>query len=116
MRARSCLVPAAVLLAVLAAVAAAVGPGLLRQARSVYAPISRMKGEQREFETWAREHRWQEPKAPQVSPEKLASFLALRRELRGLDDQGVALRQRRPTASRNRIEEVPAMMEGVGGL
>src|SRR5205814_2227005 len=87
MRGRGCVVTAAVVLAVLAAVAAVVGPGLLQRARRVYAPISRMKDEQREFETWARQQRWQEPATPQVSPEKLASFLALRRELRGLDEQ-----------------------------
>jgi len=116
MRARGCIIGAAAVLAVLAAVAAAVGPGLWRRARSAYAPISRMKDDQREFEAWTRQQRWQEPATPRVSPAELDAFLALRRELRGLDDQGLALRRRRPAAGRSRIDEVPAMMEGVGGL
>jgi len=42
---RGCLIAIAVVLAVVGAVVAAFGPGALRRARTMYAPISRMKSE-----------------------------------------------------------------------
>src|SRR5207237_7925247 len=51
-RARGCLVACGVALALLATVAALLGPGLVHRAHEIYAPISRMKGEQRQFEAW----------------------------------------------------------------
>jgi hypothetical protein len=115
MRARGCLLAVAVVLALLGVVAAVFGPGALRRARQVYAPISRMKDEQREFDEWVRQKGWQAPATPAVTPEKLDAFLALRRDLRGLDQRaqgfGTRPRQRRP-----RLDEVPGIMEGVGSL
>jgi len=117
MKARGCLIAIGVVLAVVGAVAALFGPGALRRARSVYAPISRMKGEQREFETWVRQRAWTEPAAPVLSPEKLDAFLALRRDLHALEEKGTELRRRGPAdGQRTRIEDVPAIVEGVGGV
>src|SRR3954468_8525509 len=115
MRARGCLVALGVALAIGAAVAAVLGPGLLRRAREGYAPVSRMKGEQREFETWTRGQHWQEPASPTLDARTLESFLALRDELRRLDDKGASLRGQRPSR-RPRLDEVPSIMEGGGGL
>jgi hypothetical protein len=117
MKARGCLVALAVVLAVVGAVAAVFGPGALRRARSVYAPISRMKAEQREFEAWTRQQAWREPAVPTLGAEKLDAFLALRRDLHALEGKGVELRRRGPAdGERARIRDVPAMVEGVGGL
>jgi hypothetical protein len=57
---RGCLIAIAIVLAVVGAVVAAFGPGALRRARTMYAPISRMKAEQTEFEAWARQKAWSE--------------------------------------------------------
>ncbi|HEY8147923.1 MAG TPA: hypothetical protein VIK51_03265 [Vicinamibacteria bacterium] len=117
MKARGCLIAIGVVLALVGAVAAVFGPGALRRARSMYAPISRMKVEQREFEAWARQRAWSEPKAPELSPQKLDAFLALRRDLHALEDKGTELRRRAPAdGQRTRIEDVPAIVEGVGGV
>jgi hypothetical protein len=116
MRARGCLIGAAVVLAVLGAVAAVLGPGLLRRARGVYAPISRMKGEQRDFEAWTRQRSWREPATPELGPDKLESFLALRRELRVLDGKAMGMGRRGPEGERARLEDVPTIVEGVGDL
>jgi hypothetical protein len=117
MRARGCLIAGAVVVALLGAVAALLGPGLVRRARSVYAPISRMKDEQREFEAWTRQHAWKEPATPALGAGRLEAFLALRKDLRELDEKGAGLRRRAPAqGERARLEDVPAIVEGVGGL
>ena len=117
MKARGCLIAIGVVLALVGAVAAVFGPGALRRARTMYAPISRMKVEQREFEAWARPRTWSEPAVPALRPEKLDAFLALRRDLYALEQKGTELRQRGPAdGKRTRIEDVPALVEGVGGL
>src|SRR6185503_8632346 len=114
---RGCLIAIAVVLAVVGAVVAAFGPGALRRARSMYAPISRMKAEQTGFEDWARQKAWKEPAAPALSTEKLDAFLALRRDLRRLEGKGDELRRRGPArGERARLRDVPTLMEGVGGL
>jgi hypothetical protein len=117
MKARGCLIAIGVVLAVVGAVAALFGPGALRRARSMYAPISRMKADQREFEGWVRQRAWSEPATPALSPEKLDAFLALRRDLRALEEKGTELQRRRPAdGKRVRFEDMPAIVEGVGGL
>ena len=117
MKARGCLIAFAVVLAVVAAVAAAFGPGALRRARTVYAPISRMKAEQTEFEAWTRRKAWSEPAVPVLGAEKLDAFLALRRELRRLETKGNEMRRRGPAdGERARLKDMPALMEGMGGL
>jgi hypothetical protein len=116
MKARGCLIAIGVVLAVLGAVVALFGPGALRRARSMYAPISRMKAEQTEFEAWVRQKRWSEPAAPALSAEKLDAFLALRGDLRRLEGKGDELRRRGPARERARLRDVPTLMEGVGGL
>jgi hypothetical protein len=114
-RARGCLVGLGVVLAIAAAVTAVVGPGLLQRARIAYAPISRIKGEQREFESWARERQWHEPATPELDAATLERFLALRRDLRRLDDKGASVR-RRPGGERPRFGDVPAIVETGAGL
>jgi hypothetical protein len=117
MKARGCLIAAAVVLAVVGAVAAAFGPGALRRARTVYAPISRMKAEQRDFEAWTRRKGWSEPAVPALGADKLDAFLALRLDLRRLETKGNELRRRGPADGEPaRLRDVPAIMEGVGGL
>jgi hypothetical protein len=114
---RGCLIAIAVVLAVVGAVVAAFGPGALRRARTMYAPISRMKAEQTEFEAWERKKAWTEPATPAVTAEKLDAFLALRRDLRRLEGKGDELRRRGPArGERARLRDVPTLMEGVGGL
>jgi hypothetical protein len=115
-RGRGCLLAAAVVLAVTAAAAAVVGPGLLRRARDVYAPLSRMKGEQRDFEAWTHQRAWRDPPSPVLSADELERFLDLRRELRGLDQRATAMRRRGPEGEPPRLEDVPTIVEGVGGL
>src|SRR5882762_3316363 len=114
MKARGCLIAIGVVLALVGAVAAVFGPGALRRARSMYAPISRMKAEQREFEAWVRQRAWSEPAAPALSPEKLDAFLGLRRDLHALEEKGTELRRRGPAeGERARIKDMPALVEGV---
>src|SRR4029450_12558142 len=111
---RGCLIAIAVILAVVGAVVAAFGPGALRRARTMYAPISRMKSEQTEFEAWARQKAWQEPAAPALGAEKLDAFLALRRDLRRLEGKGDELRRRGPArGERARARAGPPTMDGV---
>jgi len=114
-RARGCLIAVAVALALVGAVAAVFGPGALRRARSMYAPISRMKDEQREFEAWARERDGRAGAAAPLGAERLDAFLELRKELRLLDDKSEGMRARTPR-QRVRIGDMPAIMEGVGSL
>jgi hypothetical protein len=116
MRARGCLLAMAVLLALLGVVAAVFGPGALRRARQAYAPISRMKGEQREFEAWVRQRGWRETATPALTAEKLDRFLALRRDLRALDEKGQRLRVRNPEGQRARLKDMPEIIEAVGEL
>ena len=117
MKPRGCLIAIGVVLALVGAVAAVFGPGALRRARSMYAPISRMKAEQTEFEAWTRGKAWREPVAPALGPEKLDAFLALRRDLRRLETKGDEMRRRGPASGEKaRLRDMPAMMEGVGGL
>jgi hypothetical protein len=117
MKARGCLIAVAVVLAVVAAAAAAFGPGAWRRARSMYAPISKMKAEQTEFEAWTRRQGWSEPAAPALGAEKLDAFLALRRDLHRLETKGNDMRRRGPAdGERARLKDVPAIVEGVGGL
>ena len=114
---RGCLIAIAVVLAVGGAVAAAFGPGALRRARTRYAPISRMKADQADFEAWTRQKAWAEPATAAVTAEKLDAFLALRRDLRRLEGKSDDLRRRGPArGERARLRDVPTLMEGVGGL
>ena len=54
---------------------------------------------------------------PALGAEKLDAFLALRRDLRRLETKGNELRRRGPAdGERARLRDVPAIMEGVGGL
>jgi hypothetical protein len=115
-RGRGCLVAVAVVLAVAGALAALFGPGALRRARGIYAPLSKMKGEQRDFEAWVSQRGWREPPTPVLDQATLDSFLALRRELLDLDDRAAGLRRRTPRGPGARLENMPAIVEGVGGL
>jgi hypothetical protein len=92
------------------------GPGLVRRGREIYAPISKMKSDQREFEAWTAGRRWREPATPALDAATLDSFLALRRDLLDLDDRASGLRRQNPRGAGPRLRNVPAMMEGVGSL
>lgn len=116
MRARGCLVAVAVALAVAGGIAALLGPGALRQARGIFAPIARMKDAQRDFEAWTRPRGWHEPSPVVLRPEALDAFLALRRELHDLDDRSAAGRRAAPRRPFDAFENAPAMLEGVEGL
>jgi hypothetical protein len=115
-KARGCLTAAAVGLAMVAAAGAVVGPGLLRRARTIYAPISKMKGAQSDFEVWQRARPWQPPAAPALSAEKLDDFLALRKELREMDAAAQSIRQRAPEDRKPKLDEVPAIIDTMGEL
>jgi hypothetical protein len=116
MRARGCLIATAVLLALTGAVAAVLGPRALRKARRAYAPIQRMRVEKGDFDTWMRQREWKEPPAPTLTATQLDRFLALRRDLRRLDERQDRMRSPTPGGNRTRLQDVPAIMEGMGGL
>src|SRR5262249_22435909 len=65
---------------------------------------------------WVRQKGWHEPATPAISPERLDSFLALRRELRGLDQRAQSLGSSRARQRRPRLDEMPGIMQGVGSL
>ncbi len=116
MRARGCLIGLGAGLALAGAVAAVVGPSLFRQARSIYAPVGRMKREERDFDQWRRARPWQAPATPSLAADRLDAFLALRRDLRALDQRIEALQQAVPRGQRPGLRQIAGIMEGVSDL
>ena len=116
MRGRGCLVAVAVALALIGGIAALFGPGALRHARGIFAPIGRMKDAQRDFEAWTRQRGWHEPSPVVLLPDRLDGFLALRRELHDLDDRAAAARRGAPRKPTDSFENAPAILEGVESL
>jgi hypothetical protein len=114
-KARGCLIGAAVVLVLATTVAGVLGPGLLRRARAVYAPISKMRTAQQDFEAWSKTQNWQEPAEPALSAAQLDRFLALRKELQELEADAPRPRQA-PGNRRPSLDEMPAIVGGVSGF
>lgn len=95
------------------ALVAVVGP---RLARGFVAPISKMKTEQQEFERWIEQRAWQEPESPQLEASQLDRFLALRKELLELEEQGQGIGRDMPRDRRPSLDELSGLMDGVQGL
>jgi len=114
-KAKGCLIGAAVGLGLIALFLALLGPTLVREGGRIIGPIAKIKGEQNEFEAWAAGHRFKAPESVTVSAEQLDRFLKLRRLLDALDQKSplrgeVMERDRPPT-----LAEVGDLIEGVGG-
>ncbi len=116
MRMKGCLVALGVALAVVATALALVGPSLVREGRRLYAPISKMKAAGEDFEKWAREHPWEEPKAPALEEARLNQFLSLRRELQMLGEEAEARTAGFAKREKPTFRDVPEIAEGVGGV
>lgn len=112
-RARTWLVAAGILLAVLAGALGLVAPWLVRR---VVAPIARLRTTQGEFEEWTRERGWREPASPELSAARLDTFLALRRDLIALEAKAEELQRAVPEGTRPGIGQVAGIVEGVGDL
>lgn len=114
-RTRGCLLGAAVVLVLLTTTAAVLGPGLVRRFRDISAPILTMRSAQQDFEVWSKQQAWHEPPEPALSAAQLDRFLALRQDLRRLEED--APRPRRgPGDPRPRFEDMPKIMGGVSGF
>jgi hypothetical protein len=113
---RGCAIGIAMVLALLGGALALVGPGLWRDARRLYAPISRIKTQQDAFESWVRQRRWRRPETPSVTPAQLEAFLAVRKELRAKDAAIQDVRRRLPEGEKPRLRDLPDLVSGVGGL
>lgn len=114
---KGCLIAAAAVLALFAALAVVFGPALVREGSRAIAPIRSMSAAQADFDRWVRDHPWKEPAAPTLDEQRLAAFLALRKEVSRLDEE----LQRRPEEQfpdgrRPALKDVPGLLEGVGGL
>ena len=109
----------AVVLALVGALAALFGPGLVRVARGISTPILHTRAEQREFEAWVGQQSWHEPTTPELSEARLAEFLALRKDLRGLEERAASLRPQGPDPGprrRGRLEDVPGIVGRVNDV
>ena len=114
-RATSCLLAAVVVLALATTVAGILGPGLVRQAREVYAPISKIKESQQSFEEWSKKQAWQEPAEPTLTRDQLDRFLALRKDLQQLEETAPRPR-REPGDPQPAFKDVPKVMGGVSAF
>jgi len=116
-RYKGCLIAVAAAVSLLAAVAVVVGPTVVREGRRALAPIRKMSTAQSEFESWVRAHPWQDPGAPSLDEQRLATFLALRREVARLDEE-IQRRpeQQFPEGRQPSLADVPGLLEGVGGI
>lgn len=114
-RATSCLLAVVVVLALATTVAGILGPGLLRQAREVYAPISKLKESQQTFEQWSKKQAWQEPAEPTLTGEQLDRFLGLRKELQQMEEM-VPRPHREPGDPQPGFKDVPKIMGGVSAF
>lgn len=114
---KGCLIAAAAVLALFAAVAVVVGPALVREGSRAIAPIRSMNAAQADFDRWARDHPWKEPAAPTLGEKQLTTFLALRKEVSRLDEE----LQRRPEEQfpdgrKPALKDVPGLLEGASGI
>jgi hypothetical protein len=114
-RARGCLIGVVLFLVLTATFGGIFGPGLVRQAREIYAPISRMKSAEHELEAWTHSQGWHEPATPELTPAQLDRFLSLRQELQKQDADNP-----RPRRGRGRprpaLEDVPKIVSGVSDV
>jgi hypothetical protein len=113
-RTRGCLLVAAVLLVLATTVAAVLLPGLVRRGREMFAPIRKMQSAQQDFEAWSKQQAWREPTVPTVNAAQLDRFLALRKELRHLEEEAPRP-DREPGDPQPRFEDVPKIVGGVSG-
>jgi hypothetical protein len=117
MRHKGCLIAFAAAVALVAVAAVLVGPAIFREGRRAIAPVRQMRTAQADFEAWERAHPWKEPAVPALAETRLATFLALRKEVLRLDE--AMLRgpdEKFPDGRRPSIRDVPELLEGVGGL
>jgi hypothetical protein len=112
MKARGCLIAAAVVLVLATATAGVFGPGLVRRAREIYAPISRMKSAQQDFEAWSKKQAWHEPAVPSLNESQLDRFLALRKDLQRLEEDAPRP-HREPGDPQATFKDMPKIVGGV---
>jgi hypothetical protein len=116
-RHRGCLIALAAVVALFAVAAAVVGPMLVRQGSRVVTPIRQMQAAQSELEKWERAHPWKDPATPSLGEARLATFLALRKEVVALDEQMLHRPQEQfPDGRQPSITDVPQVLEGVGDI
>jgi len=114
-KARGCLIVLAVGLALMALVAALVGPTLVREGGRIYEPIAKMRNAQEEFEAWSREQAFKEPRAVTLSAEQLDRFLELRRRFEAIDEENPLPAEGMRRNERPNLSEIQGLLEGVGG-
>lgn len=116
MRAKTWLIVLGILMGSCAALVGVFGPRLARSAKGLYAPLSKMKSEQQDFERWREQRAWKEPAPPELSAAKLDAFLLLRKELLDLEARTEGVRREFPEGRKPSLDEISGLMEGVGGL
>lgn len=82
---RGCLFAFIGALGVASALAALVGPLLVREGRRFYAPIAKLKRTEGGFDALRERHPWTEPREITLDADQLARFLAARRALSAID-------------------------------
>lgn len=115
-RAKPWLIVLGIVMASCAGLVGVFGPRLARSAKGLYGPISKMKSEQQDFESWNERRAWKEPAAPELSAAKLDAFLLLRKELLDLEARSEGVRREFPEGRKPSLDEISGLMEGVGSL
>ncbi len=115
MKAKGCLIAAAVGLGLMALVLALVGPTVVREGGKLYRPIAQMQGAQKDFETWSREHPFKAPAEASVTAEQLDRFLDLRRRIDAIDEKNPLPIEGLKRNERPSLSQIEGLLEGVGG-
>jgi hypothetical protein len=114
-KARSCLIAAALGLGFVGLVLALVGPTLVREGGKFYRPIAQMRGAQKDFEAWSFEHAFKTPPEVTLTPDQIDRFLALRRRIDTIDEKNPIPMDGLKRDARPSLSQIEGVLEGVGG-
>lgn len=98
---------------------ALVAPTVVREARRVAAPISRMKSRQKALEEMAEKSGWRRPPQETLTADQLDRFLAVRRQIDEVRRRNEPQLERLPRHNARTLQElkqIPEVLEGVSDL
>jgi hypothetical protein len=114
-KAKGCLIAAALGLGLVGLALALVAPTLLREGGKIYRPIAQMRGAQKDFEAWSFEHAFKAPGEVSLTAEQIDRFLALRRRIDTIDEKNPLPMDGLKRNARPSLSQIEGVLEGVGG-
>jgi hypothetical protein len=115
-KAKGCLIAAAIGMGIVATGLAIVGPSLVRKGEQLYRPIAKMSSAQKDFEAWSSARKYERPNGVVISAEQVDRFLKLRRQIEAVEREHPMPEEELAKHKEDKpsIEDIAGVLQGVG--